>query len=203
MSALALIAGAFLLGALPFSFWLARLAAGVDLREVGSGNPGATNVLRAAGAGPALLALVLDVSKGTVPVVVAHHLEAGETVLALTAFAALLGHVLSPFLSLRGGKGVATAVGALAVLNPLATLAGVVVFLVVVAWKRDVSLASLLGAAAIAAVAVAGVGEGLAGDAGRFATVVVVSVVVIRHLENIRRLRAGEEPRIGERVNQT
>ena len=203
MSALLLIAGAFLLGALPFSFWLARVAAGVDLRQVGSGNPGATNVLRAAGAGPALLALILDVSKGTVPVVVAHHLEAGETVLALTAFAALLGHVLSPFLALRGGKGVATAVGALAVLNPLATVAGVVAFLVVVAWKRYVSLASLVGAGAIAVLAVAGVGEGLAGDAGRFATVVVVSVVVIRHLENIRRLRAGEEPRIGERVKQT
>ena len=203
MQSLLLVLGAFLVGSLPFSFWVARRASGVDLRTVGSGNPGATNVLRAAGRKPAALALVLDIAKGVLPVIAAIELDLSDATVAAVAVAAIGGHILSPFLGLRGGKGVATSVGALAVLNPIASIAGVFTFLALVAWKRYVSLGSTVAAVVIAAVAAALPQVGPAGEPGAVAAVVIAVVVVVRHLPNLRRLRMGQEPRLGEKVSQT
>jgi glycerol-3-phosphate acyltransferase PlsY len=198
-----LVVGAFLLGALPFSYWVARWRSGADLRTVGSRNPGATNVLRVAGKGPAMMALLLDIAKGFTPVAAAVELGEATWVVAATAIAAIMGHILSPFLGLRGGKGVATAVGALAVLNPVASGCGVVVFVALVLWKRYVSVGSIVGAAVIASVAVAAVDLGAAGWEGAFAAVVIAALVIGRHISNIKRLAARSEPRFGEKVSRT
>lgn len=195
-----LILGSFLLGSLPFSYWVARMAAGADLRRVGSGNPGATNVLRVAGFWPAALALLLDIAKGVLPVAAALQLAAGDLIVSLVAVAAMLGHILSPFLGLRGGKGVATSMGALALLNPWASAGGFVVFLALVLWKRYVSLASMAGAISIAILGSIAVESGSAGRAGALASVVIAILVLSRHLPNIKRLVAGQEPRLGEKV---
>lgn len=202
MAAAGFVIAAFLLGSLPFSAWLGKAWGGVDLREVGSRNPGATNLLRAVGKGPALVALLLDVTKGAVPVVLARAVEIGDVGVSLSAVAAILGHVLSPFLRMRGGKGVATSFGALLVLSPRATLVGLLVFLLAVVWKRYVSLASILGAAAIAGCAVAGADVEREGSAGQLATCGVAGIVLFRHGANARRLFQGTEPKLGDRVKQ-
>jgi glycerol-3-phosphate acyltransferase PlsY len=203
MQSTLLILGSFLLGSLPFSLWVARRASGADLRTVGSGNPGATNVLRVAGIRPATLALLLDVGKGVLPVAAAINLLAGDLIVSLVAVAAISGHILSPFLGLRGGKGVATSAGALAVLNPWAAAGGVLVFLALVLWKRYVSLASMVGAIIIAILASVAVESGSAGRAGALASAVIAILVLLRHLPNIKRLMVGQEPRLGEGVTQT
>ena len=129
-AAIVVVAG-YLLGALPFSVWIAR-ARGVDVRRVGSGNPGATNVLRAAGRGPGLLALACDVGKGVVAVLLARLLGPSPAWWGWAALAAVCGHVFSVFLRFRGGKGVATAAGALGAVSPLALGAAMVVFVAAV-----------------------------------------------------------------------
>jgi glycerol-3-phosphate acyltransferase PlsY len=202
MQSLLLVIGSFLLGSLPFSYWVARRVSGADLRAVGSGNPGATNVLRVAGKGPAAWALLLDIAKGVIPVAAAIELGESERLIATTAIAAISGHILSPFLGLRGGKGVATSAGALTVLNPLASFLGILVFVILVAWKRYVSLGSTIGAVTIAGFATVTVDSGSAGRPGALAAVVIATLVVLRHLPNIKRLLLGDEPRIGEKVTQ-
>jgi glycerol-3-phosphate acyltransferase PlsY len=203
MGPVGFIVTAFFLGSIPFSAWLARLFGGVDLREVGSRNPGATNLLRAVGKGPALAALILDISKGAVPVILARLVDVGEVAVALTALAAIIGHVLSPFLGMRGGKGVATSFGVLLVLSPLATGVGLLVFLIVIAWKRYVSLASILAAATIAMFTLAGSNVENRGRVGAWATCAVSGIVLVRHSANARRLFEGREPKLGNGVEQT
>ena len=103
---------AFLLGSLPFSVWLGKLATGKDVRQVGDGNPGATNVFRAGGKLVGLLALVLDIAKGAFPVGMAYYvLDFNDAAMFLVATAPVLGHVFSPFLAFRGGKGIAVSFG--------------------------------------------------------------------------------------------
>ena len=130
------------------------MARGVDVREKGSGNIGATNVARVAGKGLGVLVLVLDALKGALPVLLARSVEpAGSLVPAAVGLAAFAGHVAPPWLGFRGGKGVATALGVLAVLAPRAALAGALTYAVVLAALRISSVGSLL--AGIVAVAVA------------------------------------------------
>jgi glycerol-3-phosphate acyltransferase PlsY len=197
-----LVVGSFLLGSLPFSYWVARWRSGADLRTVGSGNPGATNVLRVAGKGPAAVALLLDIAKGFTPVAAAVELGERPLIVASVAVVAICGHILSPFLGLRGGKGVATSVGALSVLNPIASFGGVVIFVALVLWKRYVSLGSTVGAVAIAVLALVTVDAGSAGREGAVAAVAIAGIVVLRHFRNIGRLWAGNEPRLGEKASQ-
>lgn len=202
MTSALLVAAAFGIGSMPFGYWLVQLLRGRDLRRSGSGNPGATNALRVAGRGPAALVLALDVGKGALPVGAAVHLEAGSGTIAAVAVAAVGGHVLSPWLRFRGGKGVATALGALAVLHPVAAAGGLAVFVALVGWTRYVSLASVGSAAATALVAAAGAAgvlpAGRAAFPGAVAVLVIASIVAVRHVENIGRLASGRESRIGE-----
>ena len=146
LAAAALVAGAYLLGSISFSYLIVRVLQGRDVRTVGSGNAGATNVLRAAGKLPGIAALVLDVAKGVAAVVIARSLAAPPPVVGGCAVAVVLGHVFPVFLGFRGGKGVATAAGALGALAPLALVPAVVVLVAVVAWKRYVSLGSIVAA---------------------------------------------------------
>ena len=199
---------AYLLGSIPFSYLIVRIHRGIDVRTIGSRSAGATNVLRASGKWAALLALLLDVAKGAAAVVLAGTLEVGSWWLAAAAVAAVAGHVFPLFLVFRGGKGVATAAGVLAVLAPWAGLGALAVFILLVAWKRHVSLGSISAAASLP-VLVGGRwwsgafrdADGLDYGPALLAAVSAIAVLVIaKHRANLVRLRAGTESRLGARA---
>lgn len=194
MSELLVVAVAYLLGSIPFAVLVSRRA-GVDLRRAGSGNPGATNVLRTTGPGPAALALALDAAKGAVAVAIAPRLaaDAGIGLMTAAGAASIVGHIFPVWLGFRGGKGVATAAGAFAVLTPLSTALAAVAFGVAVAATQYVSVASLMGAAVLVA-AVAIRREPAVVVTGAIAA---AAVIAIRHRGNLTRLRSGVEPRVG------
>ena len=187
---------AYLVGAVPVGYLVARLFGVTDIRRHGSGNIGATNVLRTAGRLPGLVTLFGDIAKGWIAVALAGRIGGDvPSALALGAAAAVVGNCWSVFLGFRGGKGVATGLGALLRLVPLATLAALPVFIVVVMTTRFVSLGSLLGAACVPFGAWA-LG---APRPAVFGALVVALIVILRHHDNIARLRAGTERRLGER----
>ena len=189
-------AAAYVVGAIPIGYLIARVFGVTDIRSHGSGTIGATNVLRTAGRLPGVLTLFGDVVKGWLAVVLAGRVGGGAVeALAVGAVAAVVGNCWSIFLGFRGGKGVATGLGALLRLAPLPTLAALPVFLVVVITTRFVSLGSLLGAACVPFGALA-LGAPRPAVLGAF---VVGAIVVLRHHGNIARLRAGTERRLGER----
>jgi len=191
------IALAFLLGAIPFSFLLAKLIGGVDIRTVGSGNIGATNLARSLGIGKGIFGLALDAGKGAAAVLLARRigsgLDAGPTLEAVAGGAAVLGHLYTPFLSFKGGKGVATGAGVFGVLAPGALLAAVVVFMLGTALSRMVSLGSVLSAVALP-IAAQVLGSA---PAVRLAALFVALLVVARHRANLQRIARGTERRLG------
>lgn len=195
----ALLAGAYLLGSIPFSYLIVRLLQGRDVRTVGSGNAGATNVLRAAGKLPGVVALLLDLGKGVAAVVAARALDAPPAVAGGCAVAVVLGHVYPVFLGFRGGKGVATAAGAMGALAPPAMLATAVVFFAVVAATRYVSLGSVAGALSFPLLlAVMWAAGWIEADAWLLAAgAAIAALIVVKHRANLIRLRAGSERRIG------
>jgi glycerol-3-phosphate acyltransferase PlsY len=146
--------GAYVIGSIPFGVVVAR-AKGVDLRQVGSGNIGATNVARVLGASVGLIVLLLDAAKGALPTLVALHYCGWASVIAATGAAAILGHCFSPFLAGKGGKGVATSFGVFLVIAP--ALAGIAVLAFLVIWRitRVPALGSLAGSAALSALFIA------------------------------------------------
>jgi glycerol-3-phosphate acyltransferase PlsY len=196
-----LLVVAYFLGAMPWSVWIARWTRGIDVRRVGSGNPGATNVLRAAGRGPGMLALAADVAKGAAAVLLARWLAPSPAWLGWVALAAVCGHVFSVFLGFRGGKGVATAAGALGALSAPALGVALVVFVAVVGLTRYVSLGSML--AALTFPPALWLLERDAPDARTRVALLVSSslialLVLIRHRANLERLIAGCENRLGQ-----
>lgn len=197
---LALLVGAYLVGAIPWSWLLVRWKTGQDVRRVGSGNVGATNAMRAAGKVVGVIALLLDVGKGVAPVLVARALGAPPLVESCAATLAVLGHMYPVWLGFHGGgKGVATAAGALGALAPIPALLAAVVFIVVTALFRYVSLGSI---AALVAFPLLVLLLSRRGDAPRDTAFLVSSALVPalsvwKHRGNIRRLLAGTERRLG------
>jgi glycerol-3-phosphate acyltransferase PlsY len=186
------VAGGYLVGSIPFA-WLVARRHGVDLRRAGSGNPGATNVLRTAGARAAGLALALDAIKGAVAVLAARRLTPDQTVAVAAGLAAVLGHLYPVWLRFRGGKGVAAGAGAFAVLAPVSCAVALAAFAVTVWVSRYVSLGSLVGAVTLV---IAQAFDGATSlDAGAIAGAVAVAA---SHRANIARLIAGTERRLGE-----
>jgi glycerol-3-phosphate acyltransferase PlsY len=188
---LVLLAG-YLLGSIPFSFLVARLSGVADVRAVGSGNVGATNVMRAAGRRAGVLAFVLDAGKGAAASTLALALAPLPPQPALAAVGAVLGHMYPVGLGFRGGKGVATGAGAFLPLVPLAGGAALVVFALAMAVTRYVSLASLAGAACLALVAWLG---GAEGSVWRAASGLAL-LIAWRHRRNLERIACGVEPRL-------
>jgi len=188
---------AYLIGAIPIGFLIARAFGIGDIRRHGSGTIGATNVLRTGGKTPGILTLVGDVVKGVLAVVVGGSVAAnGPVGPAVAAVAAVVGNCWSVFLGFRGGKGVATGLGTMLRLVPLAVLPSAVVFLAVVATTRFVSLGSLLGAVGVPIVAlVLGYPR-----PSVVAAAIVALIIVARHHQNIARLRSGTENRLGQRA---
>ena len=194
-AALLVFAG-YLLGSISFAFWIVRWRTGEDIRESGSGNPGATNVLRAHGKTLALAVALLDVAKGTAAVLLVRLVTADPRFAAAAGFAAILGHVFPVFSGFRGGKGVATAVGAFLALAPLATLACLAVFVLLVAATRYVSLGSVV---AIVLLPPAASLLSRASQATLLAAAATAVLVVVKHVENLKRLARGEERKLGRR----
>jgi glycerol-3-phosphate acyltransferase PlsY len=184
----------YVLGSIPFGLILTRLAGKGDIRKVGSGNIGATNVLRAGGKMLAATTLVLDALKATAAVVIAQQLWPGlewSMAAIVAAAGALLGHLYPVWLKFRGGKGVATFLGLLIPLLPVAAAIYAAVWIAALLIVRISSVAGILAAvsAPIAALALGG---------GDFPVVLAFAILVVwRHHENIARLWAGTEPRIG------
>ncbi len=199
-TSVALLAGAYLLGSVSFSYLIVRLLQGRDVRTVGSGNAGATNVLRAAGKLPGVVALVLDAGKGVAAVAAARALDAPPAAVAAAAVAVVLGHVFPVFLGFRGGKGVATAAGAMGALAPLVMVLAILVFLVVAAATRYVSLGSVLAAVSFPLLFAAGrAGGWIAGDPWVLpAGAVIAALIVWKHRGNLARLARGSERRLGQ-----
>jgi|LFRM01.1.fsa_nt_gb glycerol-3-phosphate acyltransferase PlsY len=186
----------YLVGSIPFSYIVSRRLGKVDIRKTGSGNVGATNVLRSAGLAPAILAVVGDILKGVFAAWLAA-VMGGGVLLLLCPLAAVVGHCYPVYLRFRGGKGVATSTGALLFLTPYSILYLFFAFVGVVGLSRIVSLGSLTAAVFIPFVTM------FLYPQERFViilTFLLAILVIYRHKDNIRRLLAGKEPRIGEKV---
>ncbi|HXY38077.1 MAG TPA: glycerol-3-phosphate 1-O-acyltransferase PlsY [Vicinamibacteria bacterium] len=197
MLAVAVVGASYLVGSVPFSFLVARAFGVRDVRRVGSGNVGATNVLRSAGKAAGLLAFLLDAAKGALATLLAQRLLPGDArIQALAALAVVVGHMYPVWLRFQGGKGVATGLGAFAPLAPWPALWAVVAFVVTAALTRYVSLGSIAGAVVLAVLA------STLGGAPRpvaLAAALTAALVVFRHRSNLRRLVAGTERRTADR----
>jgi acyl phosphate:glycerol-3-phosphate acyltransferase len=194
--AAALVAAGYLLGSVSFALWLVRWRTGTDIRATGSGNAGATNVLRAHGKRLALLVALLDIAKGMAAVLLVRLVTADPRYAAAAGFAAILGHVFPIFSGFRGGKGVATAVGAFLALAPLAMAVCLAVFVAVVAVSRYVSLGSVVAVALLPPAA------SLLSRAPRSVVAVAAAtalLVIVKHVENLKRLALGRERKLGQK----
>ncbi len=205
----ACVAIAYVSGSLPFGLWIGRLARGVDIRTMGSGNLGATNVYRSLGPGLGVLTLLLDIAKGALPVWLLPHAPfaaafpgGAEWCRLAVGLAAVAGHVWTFLAGFRGGKGVATTVGVLLALAPAAFGIFVLVFALVVAVTRYISLGSTLGALAFA-VALGFLAPGGVRSPTGLLGVLLALLVVVRHRDNFRRLLRGEERRFSWRGGKT
>jgi len=198
MTAFLYALGGYFAGSIPFAVIVSRALRLPDPRTYGSGNIGATNVLRSGSRIAALLTLAGDTAKGWAAVLAAQAMGAADELLALVALGAFLGHVFPVWLRFRGGKGVATAAGVLMALDWRLGLAVIVVWLTMAAVSRYSSLAAITAAlfAPIAAWFFLGAGA-------RFAAVTAMSIILIaRHRENIAKLARGEESRIGAKKGE-
>jgi glycerol-3-phosphate acyltransferase PlsY len=187
-----ILIAAYLLGAIPFALLLTRWEKGIDVRRVGSGNPGAANVWRSVGPALGLAVLGLDCAKGAAAVMIARGAGLERELQAMAGLAAVVGHVWPVWLRFRGGKGVAAAAGAFAVIAPWAWGVAFLVFASCVIATRYVSLGSVLGAIALTIAAYAfREPAAIVAAAGAAAT-----LIILRHHENIRRLWRGTELRV-------
>jgi glycerol-3-phosphate acyltransferase PlsY len=184
---------AFLLGSIPFGIIIAK-AKGINLKKVGSGNIGATNVLRSLGKWPAALTLLGDVLKGTIAVTIGRYLGAGPVYEGLVGFSAILGHNFSIFLGFRGGKGVATSLGVLGIYSPQTALFTFIIWLVVVMLTKYSSVGALVSFGLLP------INIFLFDGREKLSAAILITILIfIRHKDNIQRLIKGTERKIGQR----
>ena len=195
MQILVAVAMGYLLGSIPFAYVLTR-SRGVDLRRVGSGNVGAANVLRTAGVVPAIAVVLLDAAKGATAVLAARLVTDDLVIVMAAGLAAIVGHVFPAWLGFRGGKGVAVSAGVFAMLAPFATMVAALVFIGAVFVTRFISAGSIAAALVLAVMAAVG---NVPGPVAAGA-IIAASIVVQRHRDNLSRLVAGTERRIGLRL---
>lgn len=205
-----LIVCAYLLGSIPTGYLIGLYLSGIDIREHGSGSTGATNVLRTVGKGAALAVLIIDVLKGAIAIFLVKFaylylspdllpLEWKNWLIVAAAFIAVLGHSKSVWLNFAGGKSAAISLGVLLVMNPLVALGTLSTFLTVLGVFKIVSLSSISGAIAVSIFMVL-----LNQPLAYIAFGVIAGIyVIIRHSSNIQRLIAGNEPRLGQKVNES
>src|SRR5262245_31156245 len=187
---------AYLVGSVPFALLLARRWGAEDLRQVGSGNVGAANALRASGVRAGVLVAVLDIAKGAASVALASHLSNVAAAPAIAGLSAIVGHVYPIWLRFKGGKGVATACGVFSVLTPIAVPPALLMFLVTVWGTKYISLGSIVATVALPSIAYV-IGSSTASLAAAFAA---AALIIFRHRSNVVRLIEGTERRLGVRT---
>jgi glycerol-3-phosphate acyltransferase PlsY len=199
MEVITVVTLAYLVGSVPFAFLLSRRR-GIDLRRVGSGNVGASNVLRTSGVRIAVMAMGLDAIKGALAVIVAERVTSGSGIAAPMAagLASVLGHIYPVWLRFRGGKGVATAAGVFAVLMPMALGIAGAAFVIAVWITRYISIGSVIGALTLAIVAIV-IDAPTVVEIG---SAIAALVILHRHRANLARVFAGTERRIGQRLQR-
>ncbi len=194
LAVLTMVIGYFL-GTIPSGYLVAKLH-GVNIQQVGSGNIGATNVLRALGVVPAIIVVILDPLKGALATLLPMLLGLGPWAVALTGLAVVLGNNFNVLLGLRGGKGIATSIGVFLVISPLVALFSLILGIFTILVSRYVSLGSLVGMVALPLFLIAREVHAAYLVLGLAFT----ALAIVRHRANIRRLLAGKESRLGERV---
>ena len=200
LAGIALVVTSFLIGSIPWGYVAGKASGSIDLRTVGSGGTGATNVLRTLGARASVVVAVLDILKGVLPVVFATAVGFDAAWVATAAVAAVAGHCWSPFIGFKGGKGVATGAGAAIALFPQVLL--IVPIMAVVVWTtKYVSLGSLTAAGLATLLAVGYAAAGMLDWSTAIAILAISLIITIRHEGNIRRLLNGSERRIGEMIS--
>jgi len=189
--------GSYLLGAVPFGLIFAKFMGGVDVRAIGSGNIGATNVLRGAGKTAALLTLLADVLKGLIPVLLAARIFSDDTITALCGIAAILGHNFPVYLRFKGGKGVATSFGVVLAVAPWTGLVCLLTWAAAAAVWRYSSLAALVAFAFYPLITFS-----FHGDSRPLSmlSLFVFGLMYFRHRDNIKRLLTGTESKIGQKA---
>ncbi len=197
----AVVIGSYLIGSIPSGLVIGKLK-GIDVREYGSGNIGTTNVLRTLGARYGALVLIADVFKGVIAVLLARYVIGSPMSEMAAGFAAVAGHDWSLFLKFKGGRGVATSLGGIlpmAMWAPLAAVAGVVIFIALIALTRYVSLGSIMGS--LSAVVAMAVFMGMDRVPWEYLVyiVVVVALIIFQHRDNISRLLSGTESKLGQK----
>jgi len=192
----AYLLGAYLVGAIPFGLFFGKAMGGVDVRTMGSRNIGATNVLRAAGKKAALFTLLADCLKGLVPVLIAKALFPDELIYVLSGMAAILGHNFPVYLKFKGGKGVATSYGVVLAVAPWAGLACLLAWAAAAALWKYSSLSALVSFALYPLITFAVQGDS---KPQAFLSIFIFGMIYYRHRENIKRLLAGTETKIGQK----
>jgi glycerol-3-phosphate acyltransferase PlsY len=190
------IAGAYLVGAIPFGLLFGRALGGVDVRSAGSGNIGATNVLRAAGKKAALFTLLADCLKGLIPVLLAAHIFSDAWITVLSGMAAILGHNFPVYLKFKGGKGVATSYGVVLAVAPWTGLICLLAWAGAAALWKYSSLSALVSFAVYPLITFAVHGDS---KPQAFLSLYVFALIYYRHRENIKRLLSGTESKIGQK----
>ena len=193
---LTLIIGYFL-GSFPSGFLAGKWFANIDLREMGSGSTGATNVLRQVGKFPALIVFIVDVAKGIAPVIVAKELGLNDNWQVASGLASLAGHIWPIWLKWRGGKAVATGLGLFLGLAWPVGLASLGIFLTIISLTKIVSLASIIAAISLPLLMLFSFKGSEVSFAYLLVSLIAMGMVLWRHRENIKRLRKGIEPKIG------
>lgn len=183
---------AYLLGSIPFGLLIARWQ-GIDIRQQGSGNIGATNVFRTLGAGSGTIVFILDLLKGTIPVIIVQCFTNNPWLIILTGFTAIIGHTFPIFLKFKGGKGVATGLGVLLGIAPEIFIGAAIIAALIILTTRYVSLASMT-TAVLVMLAFWGMQKPLPYT---ILTAVITILIILRHRPNIKRLLAGTEAKIG------
>lgn len=191
-----LIPTAYIIGSFPFGVLVAK-ARGIDLRKAGSGNIGATNVLRTTGKWPAVITLVGDFLKGAAAVMICRVIIGGELWEGITGITVILGHMYSIFLVFRGGKGVATGFGVLTVYSPVSAVIAVIIWFLTVIYSKYSSLAAITSFISLPVVFIlSGVSR-----IKIFFALLVAFLIILKHRENIMRLIEGTETKIGHKAN--
>lgn len=193
----------YLSGAVPFSYLAGRMIGGIDLREHGSGNLGASNTFRMLGPRVALVVLFFDIAKGFIPTLLSPVYAGGHGVgahwlMLAAAFGTICGHMFSIFVKFKGGKGIATSAGAFMALAPWGFLGAFAVFAVAFGITRVVSVGSILGVTALPVCVFAANRIGLANydPAILGVSILLAVIIIVKHMSNIKRLLAGSEPRL-------
>lgn len=190
------------LGAIPSALIIGKLVRGIDIRDYGSGNVGTTNALRTLGIGPSIVVFVLDFGKGTLAALIGLNLGGSMAAAVACSLAAVIGHNWPIYIRFRGGRGVATSLGAFIVMTPVVCITVITVGLILIAITRYVSLGSVVGAALSPILVLGSLWLGAPFEPVVYAFI-AAPIVLFRHRANIGRLLAGREHRLGQKVPHT